>query len=65
MILTVLAQLNDVLSLCVGLWAVKVANRETNSKMYTYGVSLSRSYRSTSHPDGWFFSGNAQKLWVL
>ncbi|CAK97259.1 uncharacterized protein An15g03900 [Aspergillus niger] len=29
--------LNDVLSLCVGLWAVKVANRETNSKMYTYG----------------------------
>ncbi|RAH81914.1 zinc/cadmium resistance protein [Aspergillus japonicus CBS 114.51] len=29
--------LNDVLSLLVGLWAVKVANRETNSKMYTYG----------------------------
>ncbi|KAI9371226.1 cation efflux protein [Aspergillus egyptiacus] len=29
--------LNDVLSLCVGLWAVKVANRETTSKMYTYG----------------------------
>ncbi|KAF3391293.1 Zinc/cadmium resistance protein [Penicillium rolfsii] len=29
--------LNDVLSLCVGLWAVKVANRETNSEMYTYG----------------------------
>jgi zinc transporter 1 len=29
--------LNDVLSLCVGLWAVKVANQETNSKMYTYG----------------------------
>ncbi|KAJ5085203.1 hypothetical protein N7532_009974 [Penicillium argentinense] len=29
--------LNDVLSLCVGLWAVKVANNETNSKMYTYG----------------------------
>ncbi|KAJ6014237.1 hypothetical protein N7540_008828 [Penicillium herquei] len=29
--------LNDVLSLCVGLWAVKVANSETNSKMYTYG----------------------------
>jgi zinc transporter 1 len=32
-------QLNDVLSLCVGLWAVRVANQETNSKMYTYGVS--------------------------
>lgn len=29
--------LNDVLSLLVGLWAVKVANREPNSKMYTYG----------------------------
>ncbi|KAJ9223922.1 hypothetical protein DTO027B5_501 [Paecilomyces variotii] len=29
--------LNDVLSLCVGLWAVKVANQETTSKMYTYG----------------------------
>lgn len=34
-------QLNDVLSLCVGLWAVKVANQKTNSKMYTYGVSNS------------------------
>jgi len=31
-------QLNDVLSLCVGLWAVKVANQKTSSKMYTYGV---------------------------
>ncbi|KAL8827267.1 MAG: hypothetical protein Q9170_007082 [Blastenia crenularia] len=29
--------LNDVLSLCVGLWAVKVANEKSNSKMYTYG----------------------------
>ncbi|KAJ5475198.1 Zinc/cadmium resistance protein [Penicillium diatomitis] len=29
--------LNDVLSLCVGLWAVKVANRETNSEVYTFG----------------------------
>ena len=28
--------LNDVLSLCVGLWAVKVANH-SSSKMYTYG----------------------------
>ncbi|KAL6716029.1 Zinc resistance conferring protein [Lecanora helva] len=28
--------LNDVLSLCVGLWAVKVANQK-NSKMFTYG----------------------------
>ncbi|KAF4555826.1 putative zinc/cadmium resistance protein [Elsinoe fawcettii] len=29
--------LNDVLSLLVGLWAVKVAQQKTNSKMYTYG----------------------------
>lgn len=29
--------LNDVLSLCVGLWAVKVANSKTNSKTFTYG----------------------------
>ncbi|PVI02471.1 cation efflux protein [Periconia macrospinosa] len=29
--------LNDVISLMVGLWAVKVANQNTNSKMYTYG----------------------------
>jgi len=29
--------LNDVLSLCVGLWAVKVANSRTSNKMYTYG----------------------------
>ena len=29
--------LNDVLSLCVGLWAVRVANTGS-SKMYTYGV---------------------------
>ncbi|KAI4130079.1 MAG: hypothetical protein LQ338_001931 [Usnochroma carphineum] len=29
--------LNDVLSLCVGLWAVKVANEKSSSKMYTYG----------------------------
>lgn len=29
--------LNDVLSLCVGLWAVKVANERTNSKQFTYG----------------------------
>jgi len=31
--------LNDVISLLVGLWAVKVANQKTSSKMYTYGVS--------------------------
>lgn len=42
-----ITQLNDVLSLCVGLWAVKVANRETNSKMYTYGVS--RTTAATPH----------------
>ncbi|KAL9007935.1 MAG: hypothetical protein Q9173_006889 [Seirophora scorigena] len=29
--------LNDVLSLCVGLWAVRVANEKSSSKMYTYG----------------------------
>jgi len=33
--------LNDVLSLCVGLWAVKVASQKTNSNMYTYGVRKS------------------------
>jgi solute carrier family 30 (zinc transporter), member 1 len=32
--------LNDVLSLCVGLWAVKVANSKDSSAMYTYGVSI-------------------------
>ncbi|KAL4888136.1 cation efflux protein [Aspergillus ambiguus] len=30
--------LNDVLSLLIGLWAVKVRNMETTSKMYTYGL---------------------------
>ncbi|KAL6704760.1 Zinc resistance conferring protein [Coniothyrium glycines] len=29
--------LNDVISLLVGLWAVKVATQRTNSKTYTYG----------------------------
>ncbi|KAI9784832.1 MAG: hypothetical protein M1839_001562 [Geoglossum umbratile] len=29
--------LNDVISLCVGYWAVKVAKQRTNSKRYTYG----------------------------
>ncbi|KAH7076660.1 zinc/cadmium resistance protein-like protein [Paraphoma chrysanthemicola] len=29
--------LNDVISLLVGLWAVKVANQKSNSKTYTYG----------------------------
>ncbi|KAI9764986.1 MAG: hypothetical protein M1840_007908 [Geoglossum simile] len=29
--------LNDVISLCVGYWAVKVAKQKTNSKRYTYG----------------------------
>ena len=29
--------LNDVISLCVGLWAVKAANSNESSKMYTYG----------------------------
>jgi zinc transporter 1 len=29
--------LNDVLSLCVGLWAVKMANKTSAPKMYTYG----------------------------
>jgi zinc transporter 1 len=29
--------LNDVLSLCVGLWAVKISDSKTNSKSYTYG----------------------------
>ncbi|KAI9807004.1 MAG: hypothetical protein M1833_002662 [Piccolia ochrophora] len=29
--------LNDVLSLCVGLWAVKVAHQKPSSKFFTYG----------------------------
>ncbi|KAK5171948.1 Zinc resistance conferring protein [Saxophila tyrrhenica] len=29
--------LNDVMSLCVGLWAVRVANKQKNPKTYTYG----------------------------
>ncbi|KAL1959196.1 hypothetical protein VTO42DRAFT_2701 [Malbranchea cinnamomea] len=29
--------LNDVLSLCVGLWAVKIANQKMRSGVYTYG----------------------------
>jgi hypothetical protein len=46
--------LNDVISLMVGLWAVKVANQKTNSKMYTYGVSASWLYRRclTDHRSG-------------
>lgn len=36
--------LNDVISLLVGLWAVKVANQKTNSKMYTYGVGSTLLY---------------------
>ncbi|KAL9034624.1 MAG: hypothetical protein Q9214_006962 [Letrouitia sp. 1 TL-2023] len=35
--------MNDVLSLCVGLWAVKVANEKTSSKMYTYGTPFNAS----------------------
>lgn len=30
--------LNDIISLCVGLWAVRVARKATTDK-YTYGVS--------------------------
>lgn len=35
--------INDVLSLCVGLWAVKVAGNTTRSSMYTYGVCIDSS----------------------
>jgi zinc transporter 1 len=35
----ILLQLNDVISLFVGLWAVKVASAKTKSTRYTYGVS--------------------------
>ena len=45
----ILYQLNDVLSLCVGLWAVRVANQETNSKMYTYGVSDLHQHGGANH----------------
>jgi len=53
--------LNDVLSLCVGLWAVKVANEKTNSKMYTYGVSL-KSCLQQGHSADNRPSGNEQRL---
>ena len=39
--------LNDVISLLVGLWAVKVAQQRTNSKMYTYGVSRLAAFTKT------------------
>lgn len=32
--------LNDVISLCVGLWAVQVAGNKTRSSQYTYGVCI-------------------------
>ena len=62
-------QLNDVLSLCVGLWAVKVARNKPSSEMYTYGVGpdacpdtrLGSSLRMAS--DG--SSGNAPRPWEL
>jgi len=61
--LLILAQLNDVISLLVGLWAVKVANEKTNSKKYTYGVSsnvvLGAETLLTT------CSGNAQRPLVL
>lgn len=31
-------QFNDILSLLVGLWAVRVAERRKSSHVYTYGV---------------------------
>ncbi len=45
----ILTQLNDVISLLVGLWAVKVANEKTNSKKYTYGVSSFVVLKLTQH----------------
>jgi hypothetical protein len=62
--------LNDVISLLVGLWAVKVANQETKSKMYTYGVRLSHIFRlcdqiNKSEADIFLCnSGNVRKLSV-
>lgn len=31
-------QFNDILSLLVGLWAIRVAKRRKSSHVYTYGV---------------------------
>lgn len=57
------SQLNDVLSLCVGLWAVKVANEKPSSKMYTYGVRAyflkARVCKLTK------VSGNGLRHWAL
>ena len=44
-----LVQLNDVISLLVGLWAVKVANEKTNSKKYTYGVRTTCARKLDHH----------------
>jgi zinc transporter 1 len=41
--------LNDVLSLCVGYWAVKVAGSRKRSKMYTYGVSFQSLFQPIIH----------------
>ena len=38
-------QLNDVMSLCVGLWAVNVAHRKPSSKFFTYGVRLTLAHK--------------------
>lgn len=53
-------QLNDVISLLVGLWAVKVANQKTTSKMYTYGVRTHTSVHK-SLTNSHSASGNAPK----
>ena len=35
-------QFNDILSLLVGLWAIRVATRRKSSRVYTYGVRFLR-----------------------
>ena len=55
------SQLNDVLSLCVGLWAVKVANQKGSSKMYTYGVSSNTLAKARMRMPLILYSGNEQR----
>ena len=49
--------LNDVLSLCVGLWAVRIATKGS-TKMYTYGVSIHALKRPPSTIANYQSSGN-------
>ena len=56
--------LNDVLSLCVGLWAVRIATKGS-TKMYTYGVSIPPLDRASSTSPNCESSGKELRRLVL